>query len=162
MNKEVSKRVEEIALDLTSHISVVDTAGEVAVALKVPLVHGEGRLGPVRRDARRGDEAVLHEIVKLNAIELVFLHSVVSLIVRPVLRTLSFYPASLHQKDGPHRLVRRPSSPGGTLLIIIPFRRSGMRTDQTFVWRVASEFQVAILRRVPYGPDQRESIRPIP
>ena len=37
-----------------------------------------------------------------------------------------------------------------------------MRMDQAFVWRVASEFQVATLRRVPYGPDQRESIRPIP
>ena len=34
--------------------------------------------------------------------------------------------------------------------------------DQAFVWRVASEFQVATPRRVPYGPDQRESIRPIP
>ena len=38
MNKEVSKRVEEIALDLTSHISVVDTAGEVAVAERIHTI----------------------------------------------------------------------------------------------------------------------------
>ena len=41
MNKEVSKRVEEIALDLTSHISVVDTAGEVAVAERIHTIFSE-------------------------------------------------------------------------------------------------------------------------
>ena len=41
MNKEVSKRVEEIALDLTSHISVVDTAGEVAVAERIHAIFSE-------------------------------------------------------------------------------------------------------------------------
>ena len=51
---------------------------------------------------------------------------------------------------------------GGTLVIIIPFRRGRMRRDQALIRRVASEFQAATLRRVPYGPDQRESIRPIP
>ena len=41
MNTEVSKRVEEIALDLTSHISVVDTAGEVAVAERIHAIFSE-------------------------------------------------------------------------------------------------------------------------
>ena len=41
MNKEVSKRVEEIALDLTSHISVVDTVGEVAVAERIHAIFSE-------------------------------------------------------------------------------------------------------------------------
>lgn len=35
MNEKIAKRVEEIALDLASVLSVVDTAGEVAAAEKV-------------------------------------------------------------------------------------------------------------------------------